>query len=29
MKLLVIHQNFPGQFRHVVLAALKRGAEAR
>jgi len=27
MKLLVIHQNFPGQFRHVVLAALERGDE--
>lgn len=24
MKLLVIHQNFPGQFCHVVLAALAR-----
>lgn len=27
MKLLVIHQNFPGQFRHVVLAALDRRDE--
>lgn len=27
MKLLVIHQNFPGQFRHVVLAALARRDE--
>jgi glycosyltransferase involved in cell wall biosynthesis len=27
MKLLVIHQNFPGQFRHVVLAAIDRRYE--
>jgi glycosyltransferase involved in cell wall biosynthesis len=27
MKLLVVHQNFPGQFRHVVLAAIARGDE--
>ncbi|HWH89251.1 MAG TPA: glycosyltransferase family 4 protein [Pseudomonas sp.] len=27
MKLLVIHQNFPGQFRHVVLAAMARRDE--
>ena len=25
MKLLIIHQNFPGQFRHVAVAALARG----
>jgi hypothetical protein len=27
MKLLVIHQNFPGQFRHVVLAAIDKRYE--
>jgi glycosyltransferase involved in cell wall biosynthesis len=27
MKLLVVHQNFPGQFRHVVLAAMARHDE--
>lgn len=27
MKLLVVHQNFPGQFRHVLLAAVARGDE--
>src|SRR5688572_26335498 len=27
MKLLVVHQNFPGQFRHVVLAAMARRDE--
>ncbi|WP_223290646.1 hypothetical protein [Pseudomonas glycinae] len=24
MNLLIIHQNFPGQFRHVALEALRR-----
>lgn len=27
MRLLVVHQNFPGQFRHVVLAAMARHDE--